>query len=86
MTRSNAPASEMTIRLTRRQREMLSRAALDAGLSTSTTAEANIAERLYQAGLIRISAYGDRYFATEKGRDALLTALSPGGEDGKETA
>lgn len=59
------------MRLTKSQRGVLARAASESGCSPFDAREANTIERLRLRGYVRLSQYGDKYFATESGHLAL---------------
>lgn len=62
------------MKLTEPQRKILKSAAAHHGYSWNglfSKTQANVAERLARKGLIRVSCYGDKYFATPAGRNAL---------------
>ena len=63
------------MRLTEKRRKLLERAASPYGLlSSGLPAEEDRVEALHLAGLIRISAYGDKWWATDEGRAVLSAA------------
>jgi hypothetical protein len=65
------------MRLTEAQRRVLARAASESGCSPFDAREANTIERLRLRGHLRLSMYGDRYFATESGRLAFTNDRNP---------
>lgn len=58
-------------KLTEAQQKILTRAASGYGVVAQTKSDTNIVERLRLRGLVRISCYSDKYFATGEGRAAL---------------